>query len=102
MSKVAFLGLGTMGTQMARRLIEAGHEVTVWNRTTQRTEPFALTALAVADTPAGAGAPGWRCPKRMPPVNGCTGPYPRVVGDSISPPSSPRSSNPQRNGADGG
>ena len=31
--KIAFLGLGKMGTPMVRRLLGAGHEVTVWNRT---------------------------------------------------------------------
>lgn len=32
MAPVGFLGLGTMGSAMACRLIEAGHEVHVWNR----------------------------------------------------------------------
>jgi 3-hydroxyisobutyrate dehydrogenase-like beta-hydroxyacid dehydrogenase len=31
--KVAFIGLGNMGSNMARNLMRAGHEVTVWNRT---------------------------------------------------------------------
>ncbi len=31
--RVAFLGLGIMGKPMARNLVQAGHEVTVWNRT---------------------------------------------------------------------
>ena len=31
--KIAFLGLGNMGIHMARHLVKAGHEVTVWNRT---------------------------------------------------------------------
>ena len=44
MSKIAFLGLGMMGSPIAGRLIDAGHDVTVWNRTTQRTEPFAHTS----------------------------------------------------------
>jgi 3-hydroxyisobutyrate dehydrogenase-like beta-hydroxyacid dehydrogenase len=55
-SKIAFLGLGMMGSQMARRLIEAGHDVTVWNRTAGRAEPFATTALGIAHTPADAVA----------------------------------------------
>lgn len=33
MTKIAFLGLGAMGRRMAARLVAAGHEVTVWNRT---------------------------------------------------------------------
>ena len=31
--KVGFIGLGGMGQAMSRRLIEAGHEVAVYNRT---------------------------------------------------------------------
>ncbi len=38
--KVAFLGLGNMGTPMARKLIHAGHDVTVWNRTLAKAEPL--------------------------------------------------------------
>jgi 3-hydroxyisobutyrate dehydrogenase-like beta-hydroxyacid dehydrogenase len=34
--KIAFLGLGNMGRPMARHLIAAGNEVTVWNRTAGR------------------------------------------------------------------
>ena len=33
MTSIAFLGIGIMGAQMARRLCEAGHTVTAWNRT---------------------------------------------------------------------
>jgi 3-hydroxyisobutyrate dehydrogenase len=33
MAKIAFLGLGQMGAPMATRLLQAGHELTVWNRT---------------------------------------------------------------------
>jgi len=53
MSTVAFLGLGLMGSQMARRLAEAGHEVTVWNRTTERSTSLADVA-EVAECPATA------------------------------------------------
>ena len=38
MAKVAWIGLGAMGSRMAMRLVEAGHEVTVWNRSPHRTE----------------------------------------------------------------
>ncbi len=51
--KIAFLGLGLMGSQMAKRLAEAGNDVTVWNRSKERTEPLAQVA-AVAATPASA------------------------------------------------
>ena len=32
MAKIGFLGLGEMGTPMARRLLGAGHDLVVWNR----------------------------------------------------------------------
>ena len=32
MSKVAFLGLGVMGSRMATDLLTTGHNLTVWNR----------------------------------------------------------------------
>jgi 3-hydroxyisobutyrate dehydrogenase len=35
MSKIAFLGLGAMGSRMATNLLKAGHELTVWNREPQ-------------------------------------------------------------------
>jgi 3-hydroxyisobutyrate dehydrogenase-like beta-hydroxyacid dehydrogenase len=38
--KVAFLGLGVMGGNMAARLVRAGHEVTVWNRTESKASAF--------------------------------------------------------------
>jgi 3-hydroxyisobutyrate dehydrogenase len=56
MSKIAFLGLGNMGTRMAARLINAGYDVTVWNRTAERTEELADEGARVAATPAGAAA----------------------------------------------
>jgi 3-hydroxyisobutyrate dehydrogenase-like beta-hydroxyacid dehydrogenase len=40
MSKIAFLGLGQMGTPIAIRLFRAGHDVRVWNRTAHRTAPL--------------------------------------------------------------
>ena len=30
--KIGFIGLGIMGSGMARNLVEKGHDVTVWNR----------------------------------------------------------------------
>ena len=54
MPTIAFLGLGHMGSRMAARLVAAGHEVTVWNRT--RANADALTGARVADTPADAAA----------------------------------------------
>ncbi len=41
MAKLAFLGLGVMGYPMAGHLAKAGHEVTVYNRTTTKAETWA-------------------------------------------------------------
>lgn len=49
--KVGFIGLGAMGSAMASNLISAGHAVTVWNRTTEATEPLASLGAKVARTP---------------------------------------------------
>ncbi|MDT4934021.1 MAG: 3-hydroxyisobutyrate dehydrogenase [Pseudonocardiales bacterium] len=54
MSKIAFLGLGNMGTPMAARLVNAGHDVTVWNRSVARTAPLAQAGAIVAAAPAAA------------------------------------------------
>ncbi|MDR3773233.1 MAG: NAD(P)-dependent oxidoreductase [Terracidiphilus sp.] len=52
--KIAFLGLGKMGLPMARRLLEAGHQLTVWNRTPGRAESLAAAGARLAATPAAA------------------------------------------------
>jgi len=36
--KIAFLGLGSMGSHMARHLLRAEHDVTVWNRTLSKAD----------------------------------------------------------------
>jgi 3-hydroxyisobutyrate dehydrogenase-like beta-hydroxyacid dehydrogenase len=52
--KIAFLGLGKMGAPMARRLLAAGYDVTVWNRTRERADALAAQGATVASTPAEA------------------------------------------------
>jgi 3-hydroxyisobutyrate dehydrogenase-like beta-hydroxyacid dehydrogenase len=52
--KITFLGLGKMGAPMARRLLEAGHELTVWNRSPGRAETLAAAGARIAETPAEA------------------------------------------------
>ncbi|HEY1804299.1 MAG TPA: NAD(P)-dependent oxidoreductase [Terracidiphilus sp.] len=52
--KIGFLGLGKMGTPMAHRLLAAGHELRVWNRTEGRTEPLLREGAIAAGTPAEA------------------------------------------------
>ncbi len=49
--RVGFVGLGTMGAPMARRLLEAGHDVAVHNRTREREEPLAARGASRAATP---------------------------------------------------
>ncbi len=52
--KVGFIGLGRMGEAMAANLLEAGHEVTVYNRTRAKAEPLAAQGAKIADEVAGA------------------------------------------------
>lgn len=52
--KIGFLGLGKMGAPMALRLIAAGHELSVWNRTEGRTKPLIREGAIAAATPAEA------------------------------------------------
>lgn len=51
--KVGFIGLGRMGAGMAARLLEAGHELTIYNRTRSREQPLlakgARAAVDIAD-----------------------------------------------------
>jgi 3-hydroxyisobutyrate dehydrogenase-like beta-hydroxyacid dehydrogenase len=54
--RVSVIGLGTMGAPMARHLLEAGHEVTVHNRTREREQPLAELGAARAASPAEAAA----------------------------------------------
>ena len=55
--RVAVVGTGRMGSAMVGRLVEAGHEVTVFNRTRSRAEPVAAAhGLAIAATPRDAAS----------------------------------------------
>jgi 3-hydroxyisobutyrate dehydrogenase len=49
--KVGVAGLGRMGTALAKRLIEVGHEVTVWNRSADKIEPLVKAGAARAASP---------------------------------------------------
>lgn len=53
---IAVLGIGLMGDPIARRLIASGTEVTVWNRSPEKTEPLAALGARVAAAPAAAVA----------------------------------------------
>lgn len=52
--KIAFLGTGRMGTELALKLIEAGHELTIWNRTAAKATRVVEAGARLADTPADA------------------------------------------------
>jgi 3-hydroxyisobutyrate dehydrogenase-like beta-hydroxyacid dehydrogenase len=54
MTTIAFCGLGQMGAPMATRLVDAGHEVTVWNRTAERAAPLVERGARQAATPGEA------------------------------------------------
>lgn len=47
---IGWLGTGRMGAAMSLRLIEAGNDVTVWNRTRSKTDDLAAAGAKVADT----------------------------------------------------
>jgi 3-hydroxyisobutyrate dehydrogenase-like beta-hydroxyacid dehydrogenase len=48
---VGFIGLGIMGSRMARNLAQKGFQVTAWNRTRARAEALASLGVRVADSP---------------------------------------------------
>ncbi len=56
--ETGFVGLGNMGLPMARNLLQAGHRVTVYNRTRSRAEELAKSGAQIAATPAAACDPG--------------------------------------------
>ena len=54
--KIGVAGLGAMGSNVAARLMEVGHEVTVWNRTPAKTKPLADAGAKIASSPAEVAA----------------------------------------------
>jgi 3-hydroxyisobutyrate dehydrogenase-like beta-hydroxyacid dehydrogenase len=53
-AKVAVVGLGAMGSRIARRLLGAGHELVVWNRSPAKAEPLVEAGAVAEQTPAEA------------------------------------------------
>lgn len=49
--KIAFLGLGAMGSRMAMNILDAGHELTVWNRTSGKAGALTGKGAREAETP---------------------------------------------------
>jgi 3-hydroxyisobutyrate dehydrogenase len=54
LSRIAFIGLGNMGLGMAGRLLDAGHHLSVWNRTASRAESLVLRGAQACGTPRDA------------------------------------------------
>jgi 3-hydroxyisobutyrate dehydrogenase-like beta-hydroxyacid dehydrogenase len=54
--KLGFIGLGAMGAPMARNLLEAGHELAVWNRSPERAGLLVEAGARRADSPADAAS----------------------------------------------
>jgi 3-hydroxyisobutyrate dehydrogenase-like beta-hydroxyacid dehydrogenase len=52
--EVGFIGLGQMGGAIAGNLVKAGHDVTVWNRSADKTGALVEAGARRAETPAGA------------------------------------------------
>ncbi|MBI4241026.1 MAG: NAD(P)-dependent oxidoreductase [Candidatus Rokubacteria bacterium] len=51
MATLGFVGLGAMGSRLARRLLDAGHAVVGYNRTRARAQSLVAAGLRVADSP---------------------------------------------------
>jgi 3-hydroxyisobutyrate dehydrogenase len=47
--KIGWIGMGRMGYPMAERLLKAGHDVSIWNRTRSKAEPLAKLGGKVVD-----------------------------------------------------
>lgn len=54
--KIGIAGVGRMGAAIALRLMEVGHDVTVWNRTADKTKPLIEAGAHLAETPAALAA----------------------------------------------
>jgi 3-hydroxyisobutyrate dehydrogenase-like beta-hydroxyacid dehydrogenase len=54
MAKLGFIGLGSMGSRLSRRLLAAGHEVTGWNRTAEKARDLVTAGLTLAKSPRAA------------------------------------------------
>lgn len=54
--RIGFCGLGLMGSRMARRLVDRGHTVVVWNRSPEKAEPLQQLGAEVANSPADVAA----------------------------------------------
>jgi 3-hydroxyisobutyrate dehydrogenase-like beta-hydroxyacid dehydrogenase len=51
MAELGYVGLGVMGTAITRRLLDAGHQVTVWNRSPEKAEPLLEAGARWGESP---------------------------------------------------
>ena len=51
-ARLGWLGTGRMGFELALRLLNAGHDLAVWNRTRAKAEPLASLGATIVDRPA--------------------------------------------------
>ena len=68
--KIGFIGLGSMGLPMARNLLDAGHELVVYNRTRSRADELARKGGKAAGSPREAAQSAElrsRCSPTIPP-----------------------------------
>ncbi len=56
MARITILGIGAMGSRMAKTLLKAGHEVTVWNRSQDKIAPLIALGARAAISPRAAVA----------------------------------------------
>jgi 3-hydroxyisobutyrate dehydrogenase-like beta-hydroxyacid dehydrogenase len=54
--RIAVIGMGAMGSRIARRFLDASHDVIVWNRTPARATPVVEAGAVRATSPADAAA----------------------------------------------
>lgn len=54
--KIGWIGMGRMGCPMAERLVKAGNDVHVWNRTRSKAEPLAALGATLVDSPRDLGS----------------------------------------------
>jgi 3-hydroxyisobutyrate dehydrogenase len=52
--RIAFFGTGLMGSAFVRRMLDQGHEVSVWNRSADKARALAGAGARAVDTPAAA------------------------------------------------
>ncbi len=56
MTKIGFIGLGSQGAPMARRIVESGYPLVLWARRAEALAPFADTSAEIASSIADLGA----------------------------------------------